>query len=58
MAAEAGTLSRYALSGADPGVAFISARFAAQDAELTILGNTESDAWPLYEQLEQLIAGT
>ena len=57
MVAEGGVASRYAISGEDPGVAFISARFVAEDIELTMLGNTESDAWPLYEQLKQLISG-
>jgi CubicO group peptidase (beta-lactamase class C family) len=57
MVAENGVVSRYAISGGDPGVAFISARFVAEDVELTILGNTETDAWPLYEQLKQLISG-
>jgi len=57
MIAEDGVVSRYAVSGGDPGVAFISARFVAEDVELTILGNTESDAWPLYDQLKQLISG-
>jgi len=57
MIADDAEVSRYAISGGDPGVAFISARFVAEDVELTILGNTESDAWPIYDQLKQLISG-
>ena len=55
MIADHGVASRYAISGEDPGVAFISARFVEEEVELTILGNTETDAWPLYEELKRLI---
>ncbi len=55
MAVEDGVVSRYASSGADPGVAFLSTHFVTDDVELTILGNTESDAWPLFAVLKQAI---
>ena len=55
MAARDGEVSRYSSTGADPGVAFVSARFSTDDVEVTILGNTESDAWPLFEAMKQLI---
>ena len=55
MAVEDGVVSRYTSSGADPGVAFLSARFIVENVELTILGNTESDAWPLFAILKQAI---
>jgi CubicO group peptidase (beta-lactamase class C family) len=55
MAARDGEVSRYSSTGADPGVAFVSARFSTGDVEMTILGNTESDAWPLFAVLKQSI---
>ncbi len=55
MAAKDGAVSRYTSTGADPGVAYVSARFVPEDVELTILGNTESDAWPLFAVLKQAI---
>ena len=50
-----GDVRRYTCTGADPGVAFISALFPARQLELTVLGNTEGDAWPLFGSLERLI---
>jgi CubicO group peptidase (beta-lactamase class C family) len=47
--------TRYSISGADPGVAFVPVRFLDSDTELTILGNTESAAWPMFTRLKQLI---
>ena len=55
IAAEDRVVSGYAVSGEDPGVAFISAYFTADDVDLTLLGNTASDAWPLYYRLKQVI---
>ncbi len=50
-------VSRYYGVGADPGVSFISARFLGQDAELTVIGNTENDAWPVFGAVESIILG-
>lgn len=55
MATKDGAVSRYTVTGADPGVAFLSAHFVDDDIELTILGNTESEAWPLFAVLKQTI---
>jgi CubicO group peptidase (beta-lactamase class C family) len=55
MASKDGAVSRYTSTGADPGVAYVSARFVPEDVELTILGNTESDTWPLFGVLKQAI---
>lgn len=55
VAAGDGVASRYTISGADPGVAFLSTRFVSNSVELTIIGNTESDAWPLFAVLKQTI---
>lgn len=55
MAVEGGAVSRYSITGADPGVAFASVHFVADHIELTLLGNTESDMWPLFEAMKQLI---
>ncbi|MEA2011408.1 MAG: serine hydrolase domain-containing protein, partial [Actinomycetota bacterium] len=52
MAAKDGAVSRYTSTGADPGVAYVSAHFVPENVELTILGNTESDAWPLFAVLK------
>lgn len=49
--------SRYSISGADPGVACVSVRFVHEAVDLTILGNTGSDAWPLFSKLKQMIEG-
>jgi CubicO group peptidase (beta-lactamase class C family) len=50
-----GTVTRYSSSGADPGVAFASAYFVANQVDMTLLGNTESDAWPLFSVLKGLV---
>ena len=44
-------------TGADPGVAFISTNFMAHNVDLTVIGNTESDAWPVFGAVEELILG-
>ena len=55
VAAKDGAVSHYTVTGADPGVAFLSAHFVDDDVELTILGNTEAEAWPLFAVLKQTI---
>ncbi len=55
IAATDGAVSRYTSSGADPGVAYVSTCFVTDNVELTILGNTESDAWPLFSVLKEFI---
>ncbi len=57
MMVDDGAVSRYYSTGADPGVAYASARFVAEDVELTVLGNTESDAWPVFAAVEEMIVG-
>lgn len=52
-----GAVSRYYGVGADPGVAFVSAQFVLHDTELTVIGNTDSDAWPIFGAVEELILG-
>ncbi|MBN1565925.1 MAG: beta-lactamase family protein [Anaerolineae bacterium] len=44
-------------TGSDPGVAFVSTNFMAHKVDLTILGNTESAAWPVFGAVEELILG-
>lgn len=48
-------VARLTCSGADPGVAFVSSRFVAQHAELTVLGNTDADAWPMFAEIARLV---
>ncbi|MEN8113406.1 MAG: penicillin-binding protein, partial [Actinomycetota bacterium] len=55
MAARDGAVSLYTSTGADPGIAFLSTYFVVDDVELTILGNTESDAWSLFAVLKRSI---
>ncbi len=58
MAVKDGAVSRYSSTGADPGVAYASVHFVADHIELTLLGNTESDAWPLFSAMKQMILKT
>lgn len=55
IAVDDGMVTRYSISGADPGVAFASVFFVAGEIDLTLLGNTESDAWPLFTALKELV---
>lgn len=50
-----GTVARYSCSGADPGVAFFSSCYLAQQVDLTVLGNTEAAAWPMVTAMARLI---
>ena len=50
-----GAVTRYTCAGADPGVAFVSSHFPSEQIELTVLGNSEADAWPLFAALKRLL---
>lgn len=52
------SVSRVTCSGADPGVAFMSCYWPADGVELTVLGNTEKEAWPLVRAVVRLIEGS
>ena len=54
IAAQDDVVSGYAVSGEDPGVAFISAYFPADEVDITLLGNSVAGAWPLYYRLKQV----
>jgi CubicO group peptidase (beta-lactamase class C family) len=45
-------LRKYFLEGSDPGVAFRSGIYPAQQVTLTVLGNTGKALWPVYTDLE------
>lgn len=45
---------RYTCSGADPGVAFWSSHQPAAGVDVTVLGNTNADAWPMARVLAPL----
>jgi CubicO group peptidase (beta-lactamase class C family) len=55
---EAGThgIRKYFVEGSDPGVAFRSAVYPAVGLILTILANTGHTLWPLYREIEALVA--
>lgn len=48
-------IRRYYGVGADPGVSFISACFPEQQAEITVISNTEDGAWQVFDDLEALV---
>lgn len=54
---EGGQIKRRYAQGEDPGVSFISAVYPALNVELTIIGNTESGAWPVFDLIEELLNG-
>lgn len=47
---------KYFVEGSDPGVAFRSALYPAQGLILTILANTGRTLWPLFREIEALVA--
>jgi CubicO group peptidase (beta-lactamase class C family) len=55
---EAGShgIRKYFAEGFDPGVAFRSAVYPSQGLILTMLANTGNTLWPLYRELEALVA--
>jgi CubicO group peptidase (beta-lactamase class C family) len=46
-------LRKHFVEGFDPGVAFRSSIYKKENIILTIIGNTGSALWPLYEQIEK-----
>lgn len=54
--ADAQGIRKYFVEGSDPGVAFRSAVYPAQGLTLTILANTGRTLWPLYREIEALVA--
>ena len=49
-------IRKYFVEGSDPGVAFRSAIYPAQGLTLTILANTGRTLWPLFREIEALVA--
>jgi CubicO group peptidase (beta-lactamase class C family) len=49
-------IRKYFVEGSDPGVAFRSAVYPSQGLILTILANTGRTLWPLYREIEALVA--
>ena len=49
------SVTRATVTGADPGVAFVSTRFPARHIDLSVLCNTEADAWPMFAELARLV---
>jgi CubicO group peptidase (beta-lactamase class C family) len=47
---------RYFVEGSDPGVALRSTLYPDEDLILTVMGNTGDALWPLYGQLEKILA--
>ena len=54
--ADAGAIRKYFVEGSDPGVAFRSALYGAQGLIFTILANTGNTLWPLFREIEALVA--
>jgi hypothetical protein len=55
MKREDGKTLRYYGEGADPGVSFLSTRFAMMDLEVTVISNTSEGAWPVFAGLMAMI---
>lgn len=49
-------IRKYFVEGSDPGVAFRSAVYPAQELILTLLANTGRTLWPLFREIEALVA--
>lgn len=49
-----GTTYRYYGVGSDPGISFVSTRFAQQNLDVTVIGNTADGAWPVFEGIMAL----
>jgi CubicO group peptidase (beta-lactamase class C family) len=47
---------KYFVEGSDPGVALRSTYYPDEDLILTIIGNTGDALWPLYNELEKILA--
>lgn len=52
---EGNGIRRYYSQGEDPGVSFVSAAYPALNAMVTVIGNTESGAWPVFDLIEELL---
>ncbi|HVN56181.1 MAG TPA: serine hydrolase domain-containing protein [Anaerolineaceae bacterium] len=48
------TVRAWTMLGEDPGAAFISTRYLADEVEFTLFGNLVPNAWGMYEALEPL----
>lgn len=48
-------IRKYFVEGSDPGVAFRSAVYPAQELTLTLLANTGRTLWPLFREIEALV---
>ena len=53
---QAGAVNAFYVVGEDPGVSFLSRVYPATNRLLTILGNTDSAAWPVADALEPYLA--
>jgi CubicO group peptidase (beta-lactamase class C family) len=49
-------IRKYFVEGSDPGVAFRSGIYPEHEMILTLLGNTGQALWPIYRELEAIIA--
>lgn len=56
MEANANGIRKYFVEGSDPGVAFRSGIYPAQQMLLTLLGNTGRTLWPIYTELEAILS--
>lgn len=54
----AGKVTSYCVMGEDPGVSLLSRVYPTQDVLLTVIGNTDSAAWPAAEALDEYLATT
>jgi CubicO group peptidase (beta-lactamase class C family) len=50
------TIRKYFVEGSDPGVALRSAIYPDEGMTLTVIGNTEHALWPLYQEMEKILA--
>ena len=50
------TIRKHFVEGQDPGVALRSAIYLDEDMTLTVIGNTEHALWPLYQEIEKILA--
>ncbi len=54
---EAGAVNAAYVVGEDPGVSFLSRIYPGQDVMLTVMGNTDSAAWPAAKALDAFLTG-
>jgi CubicO group peptidase (beta-lactamase class C family) len=47
---------KFFVEGSDPGVALRSAIYPDEDITLTVIGNTGDALWPLYREIEKILA--